>query len=65
MCTVDKRNLSQLKSQWTLTKIQAKKEMSLHRKEVNKTGGGPQPHDITMSANDISIVESIYVCAYY
>ncbi|KNC22625.1 hypothetical protein FF38_04500 [Lucilia cuprina] len=55
MCQGSKRNVMQLKSQWTLTKIQTKKEIASHRREVNKTGGGPHPADKEMSANDICV----------
>lgn len=55
LCKGSPRSLPQLKSQWTITKIQAKKDVSSHRREVNKTGGGPQPAEIVLSENDITV----------
>lgn len=55
LCQGGPRNVSQLKSQWTFTKVQAKKDHSDQRKLINQTGGGPKPPDIDISSNDISV----------
>lgn len=55
VCKGAPRTLSQLKSQWTTTKIQAKKEIGEQRRNILKTGGGPQPVQIPVTAEEISV----------
>ncbi|KAK4880499.1 hypothetical protein RN001_008645 [Aquatica leii] len=43
MCNGKPRTVAQLKTQWSSLKLLAKKEVATERRELIKTGGGPQP----------------------
>ena len=53
LCTGGERTVKQLKTQWGAMKIEAKKEVSSHRKQIFKTGGGPQPKELSASVADL------------
>ncbi|XP_017464967.1 PREDICTED: uncharacterized protein LOC108358256 [Rhagoletis zephyria] len=50
-----KRTVIQLKSQWTIAKMTAKKAKSKERRELLKTGGGAQSVAEPLSNEDISV----------
>ena len=52
MCTAGERTVQQLKIQWMAMKIEAKKEVSSHRKQ-NFKKGGPQPKELSASVADL------------
>ncbi|XP_037294573.1 uncharacterized protein LOC119189358 [Manduca sexta] len=54
MCKGSPRSVVQLKAQWGLLKMKAKKMKSEEKKELTKTGGGPPPVIPGVSSEDIS-----------
>lgn len=54
VCTGISRSIPQLKSQWGVIKMVAKKELWNERSAILKTGGGPPPEIKPVSSADIS-----------
>ena len=59
------RTLPQLKSQWATLKMDAKKEVSTYRRELNKTGGGPTPENVSAESDEIlQLIPNEFVLDY-
>lgn len=50
-----KRNVAQLKCQWTIIKMNAKRENSARKNGLAKTGGGPADVQKEISGDDIRV----------
>lgn len=54
LCSGKTQTVVQLKTQWCSLKLNEKKKLSVERRELVRTGGGPQVPIATTSNNDIS-----------
>ncbi|XP_037931526.1 uncharacterized protein LOC119666315 [Teleopsis dalmanni] len=50
-----KRSVVQLKAQWSIIKMNAKKEKTKERREILQTGGGPHRPAEALGSDDISV----------
>ncbi|GBP70876.1 hypothetical protein EVAR_53540_1 [Eumeta japonica] len=47
------RSIIEIKQQWRTTKLEAKKKLSIYKKECSGTGGGPKPPSPDPETNEI------------